>query len=153
MSSTQLSDIYTDGYQDLRKQARTNSPEAVRQVAQQFEAYFLQQVLRESQKTMFPDPYFDPKSYEVYRDMLHQQLALGMSRTGRFGFAEMIERQLANVTPANREVLSWQGGANRSNNAPRPTPACFRTGVGRSIPLCRPVYLYARLMTAGGRRE
>lgn len=79
----------------LRHGADRNDPEALREVAGQFEALFLQTLLK-TMRDASPDDALigDSESFKMYQGMLDQQLALEMSSGRGIGLAEMLVRQL-----------------------------------------------------------
>ena len=79
---------------DLKRLAGQSSPEANRAVAQQFEALFLQVVLKNMRDTVPQDGMFDSETTRTYQGMYDQQLAMVMAQRGGMGLAAAIERQL-----------------------------------------------------------
>ncbi len=88
--------LYTDFKQlaDLKRQAQQNSDQALEKVAKQFEAVFLQMILKQMRQASMGDPIFNSNGLEFYRDMHDQQLALHLSDQGSIGIADLIVRQL-----------------------------------------------------------
>ena len=88
--------VYTDfsGLAELRRQAREDSESALRAVAEQFEALFLQTMLKSMREASFGDPLFGSNEGDMYREMFDQQIALTLSRGRGLGLADVIERQL-----------------------------------------------------------
>lgn len=87
--------VYTDfqGLTALKAGAREQSPEALRAVAKQFEALFMQMMLKSMREAGEGDPLFDGEQTELYRDMYDKQLALDLSEKG-MGLADVLVRQL-----------------------------------------------------------
>lgn len=90
--------VYTDlqGLAGLRQQARQDSPEAVKEAAKQFEAVFIQMMLK-SMRAASPSEdggIMDSDQTRLYRDMYDQQIALSMAQQGKLGLADTIARQL-----------------------------------------------------------
>ncbi len=81
----------------LRAQAgnREQSPQALHEAARQFEALFLQMVLKNMRAAGFGDSLFDSHQGELYRDMLDRQLAASLARRKSLGIADLLVRQLA----------------------------------------------------------
>lgn len=96
--------IYTDfqGLTELRGQARQQSPEALKAAAKQFEALFIQTMLKSMRQgsEAMGDGLMDNDQSLMYRDMYDKQLALNLSEGQGLGLAEMLVRQLENVLPA-----------------------------------------------------
>jgi len=97
-------------FTDLRKAAGENDPEALREVAGQFEALFLETMLKNMRDASLGDPIFgDSDEHEMYQGMLDQQLAIEMSSGKGIGIAEMLVRQLGEQAPAPSSVGSSFG--------------------------------------------
>ncbi|TSA00143.1 MAG: flagellar assembly peptidoglycan hydrolase FlgJ [Rhodocyclaceae bacterium] len=90
------------GLADLRRQVHENSPQGIKQAAQQFEALFLQIVLKSMREATPHESMFDSDQSRLYESLLDQQLAQVLSAKGRgTGLAAMIEKQLTrpNIDP------------------------------------------------------
>jgi flagellar protein FlgJ len=90
------------GLADLKRQVHENSPQGIKQAAQQFEALFLQIVLKSMREATPHESMFDSDQSRMYESLLDQQLAQVLSAKGRgTGLAAMIEKQLgrANLDP------------------------------------------------------
>lgn len=87
--------VYMDfqGLSALRAGAREDTPEALRAVARQFEALFLQMMLKSMRAASEGDPLFDSDHASTYREMYDQQLSLDLSEKG-IGLADVLVRQL-----------------------------------------------------------
>ncbi|MFQ5660590.1 MAG: flagellar assembly peptidoglycan hydrolase FlgJ [Gammaproteobacteria bacterium] len=90
--------IYTDfqGLSKLRNAAMDNSPEALQEVAKQFEAIFIQMLLKSMRDASLADGLFDSDQTELYTGMFDQQLAINLGATKSFGIADMLVKQLGN---------------------------------------------------------
>ena len=90
------SGIYTDfqGFTELRKEAREESPEAIKKVAQQFESLFVQMMLKSMRDTVPEGGLFGGHQQRMYQDMFDKQLSLNVSTGKGIGLAQVIERQL-----------------------------------------------------------
>ncbi|HEY6897115.1 MAG TPA: flagellar assembly peptidoglycan hydrolase FlgJ [Rhodocyclaceae bacterium] len=83
------------GLAALKRQARDNDPQALKAAARQFEALFLQMVLKSMRDATPKDGMFDSDQTRMYESLLDQQLAQVMSsKGGGTGLAAMIEKQL-----------------------------------------------------------
>ena len=89
-------DVYTDinSLAKLKQQANENPQQGLKAVAKQFEALFMQMVLKSMRDASFGDPIFDSNQSEFYRDMFDKQLAINLSNDRGMGLAEALERQL-----------------------------------------------------------
>ena len=113
--------IYTNfqGFSDLRLAARDNSPEALEEVAKQFEAIFIQMMLKSMRDASIADGIFDSDQTELYMGMFDQQISLELAARKSFGIADMMVKQLSEniesqknndlpITATNGPALSKQ---------------------------------------------
>jgi peptidoglycan hydrolase FlgJ len=102
-AATDSAFVYTDaqGLAGLRRQAQQQSPQAIRDAAKQFEAVFLQMMLKSMRAASAPTDsgIMDSDQSRLYEEMFDQQIALSMAQQGKLGIAEMMARQLG-VTDA-----------------------------------------------------
>jgi flagellar protein FlgJ len=98
VTATDSAFVYTDsqGLAGLRRQAQQNSPGAIREAAKQFEAVFIQMMLKSMRAADLSDGggIMDSDQSRLYRDMYDQQIALSMAQQGKLGLADTIARQL-----------------------------------------------------------
>lgn len=113
------------GIHGLRKVAREQSPEAIREVALQFEALFMQMMLKSMRDASMGDSLFDNDQSNMYRDMFDSQIALQLSKQRGLGLADMLERQLSgqsgltNTRPEEKSYPLFNEGV-RHPYAPKP---------------------------------
>lgn len=98
-NSQRLNDyqVVTDigSLQKLKNQAKEDPQAALRPVAQQFEALFVQQILKESRKVQFDDGFLDGDQSDFYQSWHDDQLSQFISAKGNLGLADKIVEQLA----------------------------------------------------------
>ncbi len=96
MLTTDTASIYTDfnGLAKLKQGAREQTPEAIKQVAKQFESVFLNMVLKSMREAKLADSMLDSKQSEFYRDMYDQQMAIHLAGKPGVGLADLIVKQL-----------------------------------------------------------
>ena len=101
MLSVHNADVYTDlnALAELKNQARKDSPEALKQVARQFESIYLSMVLKSMREASLAEGLLDSDKTRFYRDMYDQQLALHLSGDPGTGLADLIIRQLGPQQP------------------------------------------------------
>ncbi|MBL8468675.1 flagellar assembly peptidoglycan hydrolase FlgJ [Methyloversatilis discipulorum] len=107
MENAALNTLAADvrGLDVLRRAARDNSPEALKAAAKQFEAMFLQVVIKSMREASHGDELFGGQESKMYQDMLDQQWAQVMTEGGGTGLARVLERQLsANANSADTSV-------------------------------------------------
>ena len=116
MLNVQNADVYTDfyGLANLKNQARKDSPEALKEVARQFEAIFLSNVLKGMREAKLADGITDNDQSKFYNDMYDQQLAVHLSGKPGVGLADLIVKQLSHDKPDNNEKLGIEDYLNRS---------------------------------------
>jgi flagellar protein FlgJ len=103
MLSAQSADVYTDfnGLAKLKGQARKDSPEALKEVAKQFESIFINNVLKGMRAAKLADGAMDNDQSKFYNDMYDQQLAVHLSGSPGVGLADLIVKQLSKNKPDN----------------------------------------------------
>lgn len=85
----------------LRIEAQDNQAAAMKKVAQEFEALFIQMMLKAARDASPAESEFDTHEVELYRELFDNQIALQMASEGRLGFAELLGRQLPRAAAAN----------------------------------------------------
>jgi flagellar protein FlgJ len=110
------------GLNSIRMDAKTGDATekkaALREAAQQFEAIFMQMLLksmRKAQAVLESDNPFNSESTKFYRDMHDQQMSIELSSNGALGLSELIVRQLGgdeNFTP--KSILRNDGNLDSS---------------------------------------
>ena len=108
--SAELASVYTDfdGIARLKAEASRQTDEAKRETARQFEALFLQMMIK-SMREAGGKGLLDSDQTEMARGMYDQQLAIALSKKGAIGIADMVMRQLG--------VEPEKGGAPVSSGA------------------------------------
>ena len=79
--------------------AKENPRAALKSAAQQFEAVFLQMVLKAMRDASPKEGIFDSEQSRLYQSLLDQQLAQTLSAKGSTGLSAIIEKQLARGLP------------------------------------------------------
>lgn len=79
----------------LKGAVKQDDPKALKAAAQQFEALFLQMVLKSMRDATPKEGMFDSDQTRLYESLLDQQLAQVMSAKGGTGLAALIEKQLS----------------------------------------------------------
>ena len=117
------SGVYTDfqGLSALRAKASSNAEEALPVVAKQFEALFVQTLMKGLRATTSGDPMLGDGG-KMYQELFDQQISLELSQAGGIGLAAVIERQLRGL---NMPV----GGATIASS---PSLSSHTAGVSRS---------------------
>ncbi len=127
MLSTHNADVYTDfsGLAQLKNQAKKESPDALKEAAKQFEAIFLNNILKGMRQSKLADGAMDNEQSKFYNEMYDQQLALHLSGSnGGIGFADLIVKQLSprHAETEKKPVADFQ----IQSITPPPPPAAVR---------------------------
>jgi len=128
----------------LRRAASADPAKAVRQVATQFEALFLQSVLKSMRDATPKSGLLDSDEQQLGQELLDQQLAQKIAAGGT-GLADVIVRQLQ---AAGAIKTAQAAGAITTAQAPASTPAAqpsFAPGASAGLPA------EARSAKAGGK--
>ena len=113
VSAANHADVYTDfqGLAKLRAEARSDSPQALREAARQFEALFLQQMLKSMREASAGEGLMDNDQSRLFQGMYDQQLGIELSKDRGLGLAETLMRQLG------------RGDVSRDRSGPDPIAA------------------------------
>ncbi len=113
ISSNAHTDIYTDfnGLAKLRAQAKqAESTDVKRAVAEQFEAFFMQMMLKSMRDAVSKTDLFGGDKNDFYTSMYDQQLSLQLSTSNSLGIADMIYQQLLQGDELTELAApDWQG--------------------------------------------
>lgn len=115
----------------LKSQARAQDPDSVRAAAQQFEALFVQEVLKSARNANLGEDLFGGGQGDLYRDLFDQQMALHLSTAGGgLGLAEVLVRQML------QEQNAAQAGDGAGGGVPawNPLPARGSTSLRIAVP-------------------
>ncbi len=80
---------------ELKQSAKNNSPDSLKAAAKQFEALFMNMMLKSMRQAESKDSPFENEQSRMYTSMLDQQLSQNMSSRG-IGLADALVRQLSN---------------------------------------------------------
>lgn len=124
----QINTLDPGSLNDLKRLAHDRSPEAVKGAAKQFEAMFLQMVLKTMREATPSDGLFDSDSTRFYQGLYDQQLASVMAGKGGLGLADVLERQLQGTLPTNPPTYDLKSGTPLVPVAPQGADAAAETG-------------------------
>jgi peptidoglycan hydrolase FlgJ len=118
------------GLDTLRLQAKQNPEQALKGVSQQFEAVFLQTLLKSMRDATPQDGPMDSDQTRAYTSMLDQQMAQSLSAKG-IGLADVMLRQLTRnrAAASGAEIAPQSFGANRPASAAAPASAAVPASV------------------------
>lgn len=92
--------VYTDlsGLQQISRAGRENTNEGLRQVAEQFEAVFLNIMMKEMRgagDSLFEDNYLRSNEMDIHQENFDNQMSMELSDAGGIGLADTLYRQLS----------------------------------------------------------
>lgn len=94
-------------FEELAASKNVSDSDKVKEVCKQFEAVLLRQILGEARKTVIPssgNP--DSNTTGIYNDMVNNQMADSISRSGAFGLAKSLQAQLVHQVLPKTEATS-----------------------------------------------
>lgn len=88
--------VYSDinALSEVKLAAKNDSPEALKEVAKQFESLFLKMMLKTMRDANETSGLFNSDQMKLYQDMYDQQLSLHLSERSNIGIADILVRQL-----------------------------------------------------------
>ena len=116
--------------ESLRQSAEVDPEGAIRKAAGQFEALFMQQLLKSMRAAIPKSGMFDGPGSEMYTGMLDSQLAQAMAGTPG-GLADMIARQMSRHLEGQQAAKAAQAAAGAAGSTPESTtPATAWSAAG-----------------------
>ncbi len=126
-------DVYTDfhSFTEMRREAREQSSDSVKQVAKQFESLFVQMMLKSMRDAVPEGGLFNSNQEKLYRDMFDKQLSMNIASGQGVGLAAVIERQLSrsDSVDVKPESLSVPARPLAMSVAPKQTNTTTATSV------------------------
>ena len=97
-------DVYTDfaGLAALKKSARGNDPEALRQVAKQYESLFARMMIKSMRDAVGKDPMFGSDQEQSYQEMYDDQLSIELTKGKGLGLADILVKQMQKLAGGNK---------------------------------------------------
>lgn len=83
-----------NGLDALKRSAKADDPQAIRQAARQFESLLTSMLLKSMREAKLSDSFGDSEQTQFYQDMFDQQLSLQLSQGKGIGLADMLVQQL-----------------------------------------------------------
>jgi flagellar protein FlgJ len=115
---------------NLKQAAKDSSPESIKAVAQQFEAVFMNMMLKSMRAASPQDSPFDNDQSRTFTSMLDQQLSSDLAKKG-MGLSEVLVRQLSKSAYATNTTMQQAV----SDDAPRAvTPSSNPYGNSLYVP-------------------
>ena len=115
-----------DGLGKLKGQARQDAKGAIRETAQQFEALFLQMMMKSMRESIVKSEMSESSTLETFEGMFDKEVSVQLAKKNSMGLADMLvknlEQQQANIATTS-EILQQ-----------RQDPAAFNAAA-KAIPL------------------
>ena len=142
--SVQSPNSYLDfaGLGRLRGQAHSDSASATRETAQQFEAMFIQMMMKSMREATPKSELLQSQSMDTYQELYDKELSTHLAKRGMLGIADMLTRQMARAqaAPLDPEKMAKPMGMAQSNlpglplHAPVPTLPLHKAAPGFALP-------------------
>lgn len=125
--------VYTDlsGLQQISRAGRENTDEGLRQVAEQFEAVFLNIMMKEMRgagDSLFEDNYLRSNEMDIHQENFDNQMSMELSDAGGIGLADTLYRQLSARYNATRpdDAHTQAAGTDSAARASQAAAAAYR---------------------------
>lgn len=147
ISDTDVASVYTDfhGLMRLKAEAGNQTPEAKRETARQFEAMFVQMMLKSMREATPGDGLFDSDQVGFYRDLYDRQLAMELVKGRGLGIADMLAAQMDGQPAAAHPAPAQLHNPAR---AAEPPPFAGKDATARPLLPSDPVTPLVSLQTA-----
>ena len=116
--------VYTDfqGLTQLQGDAKTDPSGALNKVAKQFEAVFIEMMLKSMREANTSDGMFNSDQMKTYQELFDKQISLNLSDQHAMGIADMLVKQLSGVVghpapPVGGGVANGQPAGNTQEGA------------------------------------
>jgi Rod binding domain-containing protein len=107
-------------FEQLAGNPNVSESDKVKQACRQFEAVLLRQILSEANKTTLGPKSEDSSAISgIYKDMINNQFADSISKSGAFGLAKSLETQLVHqVLPQSGDARGTSPAAANTTKTP-----------------------------------
>jgi flagellar protein FlgJ len=87
------------GLGELRHRAAKDGEGALRETAKQFEALFIQMMMKSMRDASFKSDLLQSDSQDTYQEMFDKEVSVSLAQRGGFGLADMLTQQLGKSLP------------------------------------------------------
>ncbi len=87
------------GLGELRHRAAKDGEGALRETAKQFEALFIQMMMKSMRDASFKSDLLQSDSQDTYQEMFDKEVSVSLAQRGGFGLADMLTQQLSKTLP------------------------------------------------------
>jgi len=95
-----------EGMGQLKGQARSNSKAAVRETAQQFEAMFIQMMMKSMREAVPKSDLSESSGKETFEGMFDREVSVQMAKRGALGLADMLVKHMPDPAAAANTAIS-----------------------------------------------
>jgi flagellar protein FlgJ len=92
------------GLGELRHRAAKDGEGALRETAKQFEALFIQMMMKSMRDASFKSDLLQSDSQDTYQEMFDKEVSVSLAQRGGFGLADMLTQQLGKSLPKDAEA-------------------------------------------------
>ncbi|PIT82044.1 rod-binding protein [Limnohabitans sp. 15K] len=94
--STNTASTYLDfnALTRLKGEAAQDPSKAIRKTSEQFEAYFVQQMMKTMRESIEKSDLVEGGNMDTYQDLMDKEMSLEMVKRGGLGVANMLEKQM-----------------------------------------------------------
>jgi peptidoglycan hydrolase FlgJ len=123
----------TQALGDLKRGAKDNAPEALKGAATQFEAMFINMMMKSMRDATPQEGMFDNQQTKMFTSMLDQQMSQNLAKRG-VGLADMLVRQLTAHQVGAQALAAAGEGAGAGDSMPPPMDASTMMTTPGAIP-------------------
>ena len=87
------------GLGELRHRAAKDGEGALRETAKQFEALFIQMMMKSMRDASFKSDLLQSDSQDTYQEMFDKEVSVSLAQRGGFGLADMLTQELSKSLP------------------------------------------------------
>lgn len=106
----------------LKAEAGQDPSKALKETATQFEAYFLQQMMKSMRDTIDKSDLVERGSVDFYEEMMDKEVAMLMAKRGSLGLSQVVSAQMARSQPSTQDALKQRPEAMPLHAAPPALP-------------------------------
>ena len=153
--SVQSPTSYLDftGLAQLRGKARADSASAAKETGQQFEAMFLQMMMKSMRAATPKSDFLQSTSMDTYEELYDKEISMQMAKRGALGIGDMFSRQSAPEQPAALDAanLSKPAGMTQGTSAAATGTGMPLTVKQPELPIQKParIFVIARPQEGG----
>lgn len=122
------------GLGQLRAHAGKDEGAAMRKVAEQFEAHFIQQMMQTMRAAVEKSDLVDTGSADMFQDMMDKEVATQMASRSSMGLADMIMRQWEQRQTAERQPSTGATEPMPLQPAAAPVPLADKRAPSMALP-------------------